>query len=139
MAARPNDLPAATYTFSIQAQYPNKPGMLAQIAAAVGDCGGNIGDIDVVTSTGTTIVRDISVSARDSDHARDIVEHVKAVKGVQIKSVADRVFLIAPRRQDRDPQQGAGDVAAATSPSCTRPASRASASPSTRIPKRRTR
>ena len=30
--SRPNDLPAATYTFSIQAQYPNKPGMLAQIA-----------------------------------------------------------------------------------------------------------
>jgi len=90
---RPNDLPAATYTFSIQAQYANKPGMLAQIASAVGDQGGNIGDIDVVRSSGSTIVREISVSARDSDHARHIVDHVKAVKGVSIKSVADRVFL----------------------------------------------
>jgi malate dehydrogenase (oxaloacetate-decarboxylating) len=87
------DLPAATYTFSIQAQYPNRPGMLAQIAAAVGDRGGNIGDIDVVRSSGNTIVREISVSARDSDHARDIVEHVRRVKGVSIKSVSDRVFL----------------------------------------------
>ena len=63
--ARAADLPAATYTFSIQAQYPNKPGMLGQIAAAVGDCGGNIGDIDVVRSTPSTIVREISVSARE--------------------------------------------------------------------------
>ena len=59
----------ATYTFSFQAQYPNKPGMLARIAAAVGDCGGNIGDIDVIRSTGTTMLREISVQARDSDHA----------------------------------------------------------------------
>jgi malate dehydrogenase (oxaloacetate-decarboxylating) len=87
------DLPAATYTFSFQAQYANQPGMLAKIAAAVGDCGGNIGDIDVVKSNGNIIVREISVAARDSDHAREIVEHVKAVKGVAIKSVADRVFL----------------------------------------------
>ncbi|MEX2246187.1 MAG: NAD-dependent malic enzyme [Dehalococcoidia bacterium] len=88
-----SDLPAATYTFSFQAQYPNKPGMLAQIAAAVGDCGGNIGDIDVVRSTSTTIIRDFSIQARDSDHAHDIVECVRHVKGVSIKSVADRVFL----------------------------------------------
>jgi malate dehydrogenase (oxaloacetate-decarboxylating) len=91
--SRPNDLPAATYTFSFQAQYPNKPGMLAQIASAVGECGGNIGDIDVVRSSGNTIVREISVQARDSDHAREIVDHVRAVKNVSIKSVADRVFL----------------------------------------------
>jgi malate dehydrogenase (oxaloacetate-decarboxylating) len=91
--SRPGDLPAATYTFSFQAQYPNQPGMLAKIAAAVGECGGNIGDIDVIRSSGNTIVREISVSARDSDHAREIVGHVGAVKGVSIKSVADRVFL----------------------------------------------
>jgi malate dehydrogenase (oxaloacetate-decarboxylating) len=90
---RANEIPTATYTFSFQAQYPNKPGMLAQIASAVGECGGNIGDIDVVKSTGTTILREISVSARDSEQAQEIVEHVRRIKGVSIKSVADRVFL----------------------------------------------
>ncbi len=87
------DVPAATYTFSFQAQYANKPGMLGRIAAAVGECGGNIGDIDVIRSSGNTIVREISVSARDSDHAHEIVDHVKATKGITIKQVADRVFL----------------------------------------------
>jgi malate dehydrogenase (oxaloacetate-decarboxylating) len=91
--ARANDLPAATYTFSFQAQYPNRPGMLGLIAAAVGDAGGNIGDIDVIKSTPSTILREISVSARDSEHAREIVDHVRATKGVAVKSVSDRVFL----------------------------------------------
>jgi len=90
---RAADVPTASYTFSFQAQYPNKPGMLAQIAAAVGDCGGNLGDIDVIRTTGTSIVREISVQARDSDHAVEIVDHVKKIKGVTIKSVSDRVFL----------------------------------------------
>ena len=91
--SKANEIPAATYTFSFQAQYPNKPGMLAQIASAVGECGGNIGDIDVVKSTGTTILREISVSARDSEHAQEIVDHVRRAKGVTVKNVADRVFL----------------------------------------------
>jgi malate dehydrogenase (oxaloacetate-decarboxylating) len=86
-------LPASTYTFSFQAQYPNKPGMLGQIAAAVGGCGGDIGDIDVVKSTATTILREQTVSARDSEHAQEIVDQVKRIKGVTVKSVADRVYL----------------------------------------------
>ncbi len=85
--------PIATYTFSFQAQYPDRPGMLALIASAVADCGGSIGDIDVVRATRRTIVRDISVSARDSDHAREILDHVRALPAVTIKSAADRVFL----------------------------------------------
>src|SRR3974377_713005 len=92
-SGRAGDLPAVTYTFSLQAQYANKPGMLARIAQAVGECGGNIGDIDVIRSTGNTILREISVQARDSDHAREIVEHVRGAKGVTVKNVADRVFL----------------------------------------------
>ncbi|MBF6599883.1 MAG: NAD-dependent malic enzyme [Dehalococcoidia bacterium] len=90
---RNGSTPAATYTFSFQAQYPNKPGMLARIASAVGDCGGNIGDIDVVRSTGTTMVREISVQARDSQHAQEIVDHVKAAKGIIVRNISDRVFL----------------------------------------------
>jgi malate dehydrogenase (oxaloacetate-decarboxylating) len=86
-------LPTGTYTFSFQAQYPNKPGMLAQIASAVGERGGNIGDIDVISSSGDMIVREISVSARDSRHAHEIVERVKATRDVTVTSVADRVFL----------------------------------------------
>jgi malate dehydrogenase (oxaloacetate-decarboxylating) len=92
-SAAANEIPTATYTFSFQAQYPNKPGMLAQIASAVGECGGNIGDIDVIKSTGTTILREVTVQARDSEHAQEIVDRVRALKNVSIKNVADRIYL----------------------------------------------
>jgi len=92
-SGRNGSTPTATYTFSFQAQYPNKPGMLAKIAAAVGDCDGSIGDIDVIKSTGATMVREVSVQARDSEHAQEIVAHVKALPGVSIRAVNDRVFL----------------------------------------------
>jgi malate dehydrogenase (oxaloacetate-decarboxylating) len=59
----------------------------------VGECGGNIGDIDVIKSTGTTILREVSVQARDSEHAQEIVDHVRAIKHVSIKNVADRIYL----------------------------------------------
>jgi len=84
--------PAATYTFSFQAQYSNKPGMLATIAAAVAEAGGSIGDIDVVRSTGRVIVREIAVQASDSVQARAILDNVARLHGVVIKGAADRVF-----------------------------------------------
>jgi len=84
---------AASYTFTFQARYLNRPGMLAQIASAVAQCGGSIGDIDVVRSSGKSIVREFSVSARDSEQALEILEKVNAVPSVSIKSSADRVFL----------------------------------------------
>ena len=92
-SGRNGSTPAATYTFSFQAQYPNKPGMLAKIAAAVGDCDGNIGDIDVIKSSGATMLREVSVQARDSTHAQEIVAHVRAIPGVSVRAITDRVFL----------------------------------------------
>jgi malate dehydrogenase (oxaloacetate-decarboxylating) len=83
----------ATYTFSFQARYANKPGMLALIAAAVAETGGNIGDVDVVRSTGRTIVREVTVACRDSAHAREIIDRVGTLRGVAVESAADRVFL----------------------------------------------
>ena len=90
---RTAEVPAVTYTFSFQAQYPNKPGMLARIATAVAECGGNIGDIDVIRSSPSTMVREVTVQARDSSHAQEIVEHVRAAKGISVRNVTDRVFL----------------------------------------------
>jgi len=85
-------LPPASYTFTFVAQYADKPGMLARIAAAVGDCGGSLGDIDVLESTGRRIVREIDVAARDSEHAAQILRAVRAIRGVRVTSASDAVF-----------------------------------------------
>src|SRR5438105_14755409 len=87
---RTADLPAVTYTFSFQAQYPNKPGMLARIATAVAECGGNIGDIDVIRSSPNTMLSEVTVRARDSAHAEESVDDVRAAKCISVGKVPDR-------------------------------------------------
>ena len=86
-------VPVAGYTITVRAQYPNKPGMLGRIATAIGEAGGDIGAVDLVRTNKTRIVRDITVGARDNEHGRCIVEALRAMKGLAIRSVSDPVFL----------------------------------------------
>ncbi|GMV85678.1 MAG: NAD-dependent malic enzyme [Dehalococcoidia bacterium] len=84
--------PAPAYTFTFQAQYPDQPGMLARIAAAVAEAGGSMGEIDVVRSTPRWILREFHVSAHDGEHARQVLASVRRLRGVSIKAATDRVF-----------------------------------------------
>src|SRR3990170_7608369 len=86
-------VPTSTYTITIRAQYPNKPGMLGRIATTIGENGGDIGAVDIVRTNGTKIVRDITIGARDDEQGRCILDAVRAIKGVTVRSVYDAVFL----------------------------------------------
>jgi malate dehydrogenase (oxaloacetate-decarboxylating) len=68
--------------------------MLGKLASAVGEAGGDIGAVDIVESSRGGMCRDITIVARDDIHGRHIVEQVKAVDGVSIRSVSDPVFLM---------------------------------------------
>ena len=85
--------PAATYSISIRAQYPNKPGMLGRIATTIGEAGGDIGAVDIVRTDRSTIVRDISIAVRDDEHGRCVRDAMSKLKGVTIRRVTDPVFL----------------------------------------------
>ncbi|MEX2158328.1 MAG: NAD-dependent malic enzyme [Dehalococcoidia bacterium] len=77
----------------VRAQYQNKPGMLGAIASTIGEAGGNIGAVDIVRTDAAKIVRDISIGARDNEHGRCILDSMRKLKGVQIRSVSDPVLL----------------------------------------------
>lgn len=94
MAAAEGVVPSAGYSFTIRAQYPNQVGMLGRIASAIGESGGDIGAIDIVRSTKDVMIRDFTVGARDEEHAHQIVENVRAVPGVTVRSVSDPIFLM---------------------------------------------
>jgi malate dehydrogenase (oxaloacetate-decarboxylating) len=66
--------------------------MLGRVASALGAAGGDIGAVDIVETTRDRVVRDITVSARDSDHGREMVGRLRQVRGVRIVSVSDRTF-----------------------------------------------
>ena len=86
-------VPTATYQLTIRAQYQNKPGMLGRIASTIGEAGGDIGAVDIVRTSQANIVRDITINARDNEHGRCVLDAVRAMKGVQVRSVYDSVFL----------------------------------------------
>jgi len=72
----------------------NKPGMLAKVLKEIAQRKGDPGAVDVVKVAGNYKVRDLTVSARDEDHSKSIVNAIKKIDGVKVRNVSDRVFLL---------------------------------------------
>jgi len=87
-------VPGVAYSVTIRARYTNKPGMLGKITSVIGKVGGDIEAVDLVESGRDSIVRDISVNARDVDHGQEIVSKVKTIQGIHIINISDPTFLI---------------------------------------------
>lgn len=86
--------PSVSYSFTMRLYIKNKPGMLAKILSEIADHKADPGAVDVVEVEGEYKVRDLTVSARDEEHSKAIVEAVKAIDGVKVRNVSDRVFLL---------------------------------------------
>lgn len=86
--------PSVSYSFTMRLYIKNKPGMLAKILSEIADHKADPGAVDVVEVEGKYKVRDLTVSARDEEHSKAIVEAVKAIDGVKVRNVSDRVFLL---------------------------------------------
>ena len=77
----PSNNPSIAYSITIRAQYANEAGMLGTISSAIGEAEGDIGAIDTVSSSRTTMVRDITVNARDIAHGEKIAKKVESYMG----------------------------------------------------------
>jgi malate dehydrogenase (oxaloacetate-decarboxylating) len=86
--------PSASYSLTARVAIRNRPGMLGKVASAIGGAGGDIGAVDLVESQRDQIIRDISISARDSAHGTQIVNRLKHVPGVRVINISDRTFLM---------------------------------------------
>jgi malate dehydrogenase (oxaloacetate-decarboxylating) len=79
---------------TIRAEYPNVPGTLGKVASIIGENGGDLSSIDLVEADRSRMIRDLTVGARDSNHALRILDDLKKrVTGLTIRSASDRVFL----------------------------------------------
>ncbi len=56
--------PSASYSLTIRTENAHRPGMVAQVASAIGEDGGLIGAIDTVSVGKDTAIRDFTVAAR---------------------------------------------------------------------------
>lgn len=86
--------PSASYSFTIRCAITNHPGMLGRLTSRIGEVGGDIGAIDIVRAEEGIIVRDVTVAARDDDHAAAIVKAIQELPGIEVVNVSDRVFLL---------------------------------------------
>jgi malate dehydrogenase (oxaloacetate-decarboxylating) len=119
-----NRYPAVAYSVTIRAEYANAPGMLGEIASAVGRIGGDIGAVDIVDSSRGKMVRDITVHARDVPHGEEIAACVGAIRGIRVMSVSDPTFLLHLRgkvaMQAKVPLKTRNDLSLASTPGVAR-------------------
>ena len=86
--------PISSYQLLIRVEVDNAPGKLGSVATTIGDCGADIGPIDIYEAGPDHIVRDIRVFCHDAEHARDLVERVDQLDGVEVLRAADRTFQL---------------------------------------------
>jgi malate dehydrogenase (oxaloacetate-decarboxylating) len=92
--ASPRIQPSASYSFTMRLHLPQQGTVFADVAHAIAEADGMLGAIDLVRVEGDRVVRDVTVSCGDSQHAEAVVRAVRALEGVHVDSVSDRTFLM---------------------------------------------
>jgi len=57
--------------------YPNEVGMFARIVQVIGQEGGDLGAVDIVSADRKAMTRDVTVQGRDESHVEQIIEAVR--------------------------------------------------------------
>jgi malate dehydrogenase (oxaloacetate-decarboxylating) len=84
--------PNSSFSVTIRLQLPNRAGSLARVTRAIGEVGGNIGQIDLIDQTRQCTTRDITVDAASTEHAEEIVQSVKNLEDIKVVNLYDRTF-----------------------------------------------
>ena len=86
--------PNAAHSITLRLRIPNRPGMLGRLTSRIGASGGNIGAIDLVAVEAHALVRDVTVSTRDEDHERRLIEDIRRLRGIEVLHASDLTFLM---------------------------------------------
>src|SRR4051812_42865753 len=86
--------PSAQYSLTIRVEIEHKPGMLGQVASAIGDAGGTIGSIDLVTVDDGHTLRDITVDTGGPEAWDGIVAAIDAIPSARVVDTTDRTFML---------------------------------------------
>jgi malate dehydrogenase (oxaloacetate-decarboxylating) len=89
-----HEQPYCDYRMTVRLEIPNEPGQFAQLANVMAEEGANLGAIDIVEASRNKMVRDITFDAQSETHAEKIVQRIRSLPGVRVRSASDRVFLL---------------------------------------------
>src|SRR6195952_1891637 len=86
--------PSAQYSLTLRVEIDHLPGMLGKVASAIGDAGGTIGAVDLVTVEGPHTIRDITVETGDAADWPRLTDAVNGVPGARVLDATDRTFMV---------------------------------------------
>jgi malate dehydrogenase (oxaloacetate-decarboxylating) len=86
--------PYCDYRMTVRVEIPNKPGMFAEMATAIAQEGASLGAIDIVEARRDRMVRDITFDAQSEAHAQRVLDRLRSLPHVKVRSASDRVFLL---------------------------------------------
>jgi malate dehydrogenase (oxaloacetate-decarboxylating) len=116
--------PSAQYSLTIRVEIDHKPGMLGQVASAIGKAGGVIGAVDLVEVADTLLVRDITVDASDQSHWEAILAAIEELDGARVVDTTDRTFLLHVggkiEQKNKSPLKTRDDLSMAYTPGVAR-------------------
>jgi malate dehydrogenase (oxaloacetate-decarboxylating) len=68
--------------------------VVGEVATVIAAAGGIVTAIDVAESSHQRLVLDVTCSASDADHAKELEAAVDTIEGVEVYKVSDRTFLL---------------------------------------------
>jgi malate dehydrogenase (oxaloacetate-decarboxylating) len=86
--------PSASYSVTLRVKLSSRAGTLGELTTTIGRAGGDIGAIDIISSTRESIIRDVTVNAASSAHGQAIIDAVRDIDGIEVINVSDRTFLM---------------------------------------------
>jgi malate dehydrogenase (oxaloacetate-decarboxylating) len=86
--------PSAQFSLTMRVEIAHQPGMLGQVASAIGRAGGTIGAVDLVQVDGIHTVRDITVDTADAADWPRLTEAVNALDGARVLEITDRTLQL---------------------------------------------
>jgi malate dehydrogenase (oxaloacetate-decarboxylating) len=116
--------PSAQYSLTIRIEIAHRPGMLGQVASAIGKAGGVIGAVDLIEVSEDKLLRDITVDAADQEQWEAITAAIDAVSGVRVVDTTDRTFLLHVggkiEQRNKQPLKTRDDLSMAYTPGVAR-------------------
>ncbi|MEO6857428.1 MAG: NAD-dependent malic enzyme [Solirubrobacteraceae bacterium] len=107
--------------------------MLGKVASAIGEAGGTIGAVDLVSVEGPHTVRDITVETADSADWPRLSDAVNAVPGARVLDSTDRTFMLHAggkiEMHNKNPLKTRDDLSMAYTPGVARVCSAIQADP----------
>jgi malate dehydrogenase (oxaloacetate-decarboxylating) len=86
--------PSVSYSITVRLEVPAGGQAVSQLTTAVESAGGSVTALDVTASGHERLRMDVTIAARDTDHADQLVEAMRSVLGVVIGKASDRTFLM---------------------------------------------